>query len=141
MKNLVLFLALSLCCFIACDTTKQATENKVATETASNDKSDCIDATKINPKQPCGRIFRPVCGCDGTTYSNECEAKKVGITSFTDGRCQDASADCIDASKINPDAMCISVFEPVCGCDGKTYSNSCKAENAGVKSYTKGECK
>lgn len=38
------------------------------------------------------------------------------------------------------DCMCTMQYEPVCGCDGKTYSNPCMASCAGVKSYTKGEC-
>jgi hypothetical protein len=35
---------------------------------------------------------------------------------------------------------CLDVYKPVCGCDGLTYSNSCYAYIAGVKSYTDGEC-
>ncbi len=32
--------------------------------------------------------------------------------------------------------------DPVCGCDGKMYSNSnpCAARNAGVRTYTSGPC-
>jgi hypothetical protein len=38
------------------------------------------------------------------------------------------------------DMVCIEVYEPVCGCDNNTYSNSCYAERAGITSWTDGEC-
>ncbi len=40
-----------------------------------------------------------------------------------------------------PDQMCTMDYRPVCGCDGKTYSNACRAEAEGIKKWTEGECK
>jgi hypothetical protein len=36
--------------------------------------------------------------------------------------------------------MCTADWNPVCGCDGKTYSNACNAGAAGVTRFEPGEC-
>ena len=48
---------------------------------------------------------------------------------------------CIDESIIDEFSVCIEIYQPVCGCDGITYPNSCYADTFnGVTSYINGAC-
>jgi hypothetical protein len=41
----------------------------------------------INPEIMCQGVYEPVCGCDGVTYPNGCEAGKYGASIDHDGEC------------------------------------------------------
>jgi hypothetical protein len=48
----------------------------------------CIDKSLIQ-SGACNRHYAAVCGCDGKTYGNLCEARKKGIAVYAIGRCED----------------------------------------------------
>jgi hypothetical protein len=98
-----------------------------------------------------------VCGCDGVTYGNSCEAAAAGVNVSYRGSCVERCAsndDCATADYCAIEEgcegpgicqerprICPLVFDPVCGCDGRTYGNSCEAAAAGVNVTHRGACR
>jgi hypothetical protein len=47
--------------------------------------------------------------------------------------------DCVE--KIKPNVVCTAQYDPVCGCNLKTYGNACEAGAASIRVLYAGECK
>lgn len=54
------------------------------------------------------------------------------------GQC--GAADMMGVCTPTTGVACTMDFNPVCGCDGKTYSNACVANSQGVSAAYAGEC-
>ncbi|GLE04706.1 hypothetical protein PINS_up013685 [Pythium insidiosum] len=92
----------------------------------------------------CPAVVDEVCGSNGRTYSNECvlrmdQCKDLRIVLVARGACPTPPTfDC-------PVILCPSVYEPVCGTDGKTYPSECslnadKCSHPGLSLAYEGEC-
>ena len=117
------------------------------------------DGTCKGRPNECPGVYDPVCGCDGVTYGNECEAHRVGVNVAATGEC--AATGCRTNAECGPDVrycakadgdcdgagacadrpvQCPLIYGPVCGCDGGTYDNGCFAAAAGTNVAYGGPC-
>jgi hypothetical protein len=156
--------------------------------------SDTVGICVANIQGACPEIDRPVCGCDGRTYSNDCVRQLAGMPKQSDGACPapdagaggsggtgggigaggaagtggaggstgracagiivascavgefcelpsgSCNADAAGTCAANAVVECLAISRPVCGCDGRTYSNDCTRRKASVSKRSDGPC-
>jgi hypothetical protein len=98
------------------------------------------DAREAVPETRSGA---PAAGVAETAAEKEEAATVCGKNEdcATDEYCAKAIGDCDGdgTCKTRPE-ICTHNWDPVCGCDDKTYSNGCSAAAKGVNVAAKGEC-
>ena len=99
------------------------------------DGMECCDVSGVCVELSCETCCREPDPGGLLACESEAHCLALGFDAFCDGPGCAGSGSCI-----YPPSSCDGVFEPVCGCDGRSYSNACGAQTERVRVETESEC-
>ena len=116
----------ALCLFVAVACTKQEAKTEPA-PAPSGTEQPATGGDAGGTMAPAGAACSATAACTGANEYCHMDEGKCSVA--------DASGTCMK----KPEA-CPEMSAPVCGCDGTTYDNACKASMAGVSVKAQGAC-
>ena len=144
MKTMRFFIGSLCCCLLlmSCSKENLTSDDTTQPEALTVDGAACFDPDAVDPFRMCQDDYTPVCACGVATFTSPCEAEKMGFTNYTYGACTSKAcqSEAVKTLAEKSGSQCLAIYDPVCGCNGKTYGNSCYAFHDGVTVYTRGEC-
>ena len=123
-----------------CTASADCPGNQICEDGMCSENVWCIEATDCIDSRVCldGTCQHPVCPTEAEFCAAECRNLAMDPLPTMRDECDTSMFDC----ECGPPAICVCIaqYDPVCGTNGQTYSNSCRAACENVQVDYVGQC-